>query len=127
VDVSGVGLVQGLRELWARYLFETVSADGAHGFSRFSLRWSGGYVSVDAYWDGQWDGAKRLRQWMFRDKPDPTRGYVAEARAELLDKVARTHAHLVADDKAATRIQALAATARDRADFERKLAELGLG
>jgi len=126
VDVSGCGLVQGLRELWARYLFETVQADGVRGFSHFSLKWREGYVSADAYWDGQWEGARRLRQWMFGDKTSSYLGYVAEAEADLLDRVARTHAQLVADQKAAARIQALCAAAHSREDFERHLAELAL-
>jgi len=124
VEVSGCGLVQGLRELWARYLFETVQPDGARGFSHFSLKWREGYVTADAYWDGQWDGAKRLRQWMFGDKRNTYEGYVAEADADLLESVARTHAHLVAAEKAAVHIQALATDAQSRADFERLLGEL---
>jgi hypothetical protein len=56
VDVCGRGLVKGLMELWARYLFETVRLDGSLGFSRFHLRWE--------HWpaimiEGNWQGATR--------------------------------------------------------------------
>ena len=33
VEVRGQGLVQGLAELWARHLFETVQVDGQKGLS----------------------------------------------------------------------------------------------
>jgi hypothetical protein len=124
VEVSGRGLVTGLRELWARYLFETVQANGGRGFSRFSLRWSGGYLSAEAYWTGKWDGARRLRQWVFGDKSSSHRGYVAEADGALPAIIARAHAHLAREKDAASRIYDVAISAVDRADFERRLVDL---
>jgi hypothetical protein len=59
VDVRGRGLVEGLTELWARHLFETVRPSGGEGFSRFHLRWKPGrFVRIE----GDQAGATRLQR-----------------------------------------------------------------
>ena len=54
VEVAGRGLVEGLIQLWARHLFETVQADGQRGFSRFNLWWKQERRSVVVV--GEWEG-----------------------------------------------------------------------
>ena len=63
IDVAGVGLIDGLVELWTRHLYETVRTNGGRGFSRFNL-WcvqAGSSIVVD----GDWNGQVHLRSWIF--------------------------------------------------------------
>jgi hypothetical protein len=120
VDVSGRGLVKGLMELWARHLFETVRPGGGKGFSRFHIRWEGSWAEID----GDWEGATRLREWVFGTKKHSRKGYVEEADAHLLEEIALTHAILISDNQTCERILAAAAAAKDRQDFEIRLSRL---
>jgi hypothetical protein len=120
VDVSGRGLVKGLMELWARHLFETVRPGGGKGFSRFHIRWEGSWAEID----GDWDGATRLREWVFGTKKHSQRGYVGEADARLLEEIALTHAILISANQTSEQILAAAAAAKDRQDFEMRLSRL---
>ncbi len=117
IDISGRGLVKGLMELWARYLFETVRQDGGKGFSRFHLMWAGRQVVID----GDWQGAIRLREWVFGKKEHISRGYVAEADASLLRRIAVNHAYFIQANQPAEPILAMAAGAPDRQRFEEDL------
>ena len=120
VDVGGRGLVRGLMELWARYLFETVRPGGSEGFSRFHLRCERTHVGIE----GDWEGATRLREWVFGTKEHGRKGYVAEGDARLLEIIAATHANLVMTNQRSDQILAVAAASVDRQDFEARL--LGL-
>jgi hypothetical protein len=117
VDIEGRGLVQGLAELWARFLFETVRPGGAKGFSRFHLRWGASGTVID----GSWKGATRLRQWLFGAKNHTQQGYVAEADPRLLHLVALCHANLIAAGQTAEPILRAAEVAEDRQQFEARL------
>jgi hypothetical protein len=121
VDVRGRGLAMGLIELWARYLFETVRPGGVQGFSRFHLQWG-----QDKFVDikGSWAGATLLREWVFGTKKHSRRGYVAEGDVYLLQRIAVTHARLIAGNQPGDQILEAAADAQDRPDFERRLADL---
>lgn len=119
-EVSGRGLVKGLTQLWARHLFETVRPDGQSGFSTFHLKWGQGRVEID----GDREGAKRLRGWMFGKKESSYKGYVAEADPALLNKVAVAHAHLIERRQKAEHILAVAREAIDDADFANRLDDL---
>jgi hypothetical protein len=121
VDTSGRGLVRGLMELWARHLCETVTAEGSRGFARFNLWWEGGSIEID----GNWEGAVRLRDWVFGKRPI-RKGYVEEADADLLSRIAAAHAGLVLvrRSQACAPILEAAAAAADRRDFEKRLAHL---
>lgn len=120
VDMSGQGLVHGLTELWARYLFETIQADGQSGFSSFHLEWKQVRIAID----GDREGAKRLRRWLFGQKDHTDRGYVAEADPALLEQIVHAHARLIEKERTAGEILALAATTESQPDFVRCLAEL---
>ena len=121
VDVSGRDLVKGLMELWARHLFETVRPNGTRGFSRFHLWWE---VTRAITIEGNWEGATRLREWLFGMKTHSRKGYVKEADTLLLKKVAVTHANLIPVNKSSKQILAAAASAADRRDFEARLSGL---
>ena len=124
VDARGRGLVRGLMELWARHLFETVRPDGSRGFSRFHLRWAGmPAIAIE----GDWQGATRLRGWVFGEKEHGRKGYVGEGDARTLEKIALAHARLITADQGSERILTAAARAGDRGDFEAWLLDLGDG
>jgi len=120
VDVRGRGLVEGLVQLWARHLFETVRPDGQRGFSSIDLRWKQGRIEID----GDREGGKRLREWMFGKKESSYRGYAAEADQALLKKVALAHARLIERQQKAEKILATALAAKDKTDFASRLDEL---
>lgn len=120
VDVRGRGLVTGLMELWARYLFETVRPGGGKGFSRFHLWWKPTQIVVD----GNWQGATRLREWVFGAKKHGKKGYVEEGDTRLLKKIAVTHANLILANQSSEQILATAAASTDRQDFEARLLDL---
>ena len=119
-EVSGRGLVGGLTQLWARHLFETVRPDGQGGFSSFHLKWGQGRVEID----GDREGAKRLRGWMFGKKETSDKGYAAEADQALLKQVAAAHARLIERRQKAEQILAVAREAKDGADFASRLDDL---
>ena len=118
VDVEGTGITVGLKELWARHLFEGVSEGGTAGFGRFHLRWHAGAVTAR----GDLEGARKLRDWMFGTKRVSLAGYVAEADAELLARVAAAHARHLDHQNASEQILA---RARDSADRDTFMAGLG--
>lgn len=124
VDVSGRGLAQGLMELWARYLFETVRPGGGKGFSRFHLWWQG-ERSVDI--KGSWEGLTRLREWVFGAQAHTRKGYVKAGDARLLRQISRVHAQLVLVGGSCEPILAAAAEADGRQDFTRRLDALAAG
>lgn len=128
VDARGSGLVSGLQELWARYLFETVTADGKRGFSNFHLKYDDRMIGIeDGYSPGSssvgWSGAQQLREWMFGTKKTSLSGYVNEAKLGLLEKVAETHAAFLASEKSSADILETASRSSNRQEFENLLAK----
>lgn len=127
VEVEGRGLVPGLAELWARFLFETVQVasfhrDGAveeipsRGFSEFWLSGKGLRVEID----GSLVGAHRLKQWVF-EAPDPTIGIVANANAKRLRSLAETHARASSIESAGLAILDAAESAVDSSVLEHQI------
>lgn len=119
-EVSGRGLVKGLTQLWARHLFETVRPDGQSGFSTFHLKWRQERVEIN----GDREGGRRLRGWMFGKKESSYKGYAAEAEPALLKRVAVAHARLIERGQKAEQILATAREAKDGADFVHRLDDL---
>ena len=93
VEVSGTGLVQGLAELWARHLFETVQANGQKGFSHFNLWWLQKQKSTEII--GDWQGMVRLRRWIFGSQRTANRGYLGNGDQALLMEIALAHSNLM--------------------------------
>lgn len=127
VEVEGRGLVPGLAELWARFLFETVQVATGHrdgviedipsrGFSEFML--SGAGLTIDI--QGSLAGAFRLKQWMF-PQPNVYLGVVEGAETQLLRALAETHARAGSIEDAALAILDAAEAATDEADFVKQL------
>ena len=122
VEVSGQGLVSGLIELWAHYLFETVQPDGREGFSRFNLWWKQRGRSVEII--GGKAGLARLKGWAFGDQQRTNKSTIQGGNRKLLKKVAVTHSHLVLTDQTSEAILATAEAAANQKDFERQLENL---
>jgi hypothetical protein len=124
VEVAGLGLVKGLTELWARHLFENVpvQAGGFRGFSRFNLWWQQERKSVEIV--GDWDGAVRLRGWVYGEKLRTHPRYREKADKRLLKAVAVAHGHLLLAGQSSEPLLAAAKDSEDRRDFERRLSEL---
>lgn len=122
IDAAGSGLVEGLIELWARHLFETVQPDGGQGFSRFNLWWVQGRRSLDI--TGDWTGQTRLRGWVFGNKKSADQGYVRSADEKLLWAVARAHCRLALAGHSSEAILEAAVRSDRREDFVAKLSDL---
>jgi hypothetical protein len=120
VEASGTGLAKGVAELWSRFLFETVQPNGGKGFSRFHIYGDSGQMKIE----GNWDGATRLRDWVFGSKTRRSREKLSDAETGLLDQLAVTHAMLHLGGRSADEILTAAAVAEDRPDFESRLADL---
>ena len=120
VELSGHALAAGLAELWARHLSETVQADGTKGFYRFNLWWKQRENGIGI--DGDWEGAVRLRVWIYGTDLPGDEGYGSvEADGDLLELVATAHAQLVLGGQSAEPVLLMASTAADRQDFEEQL------
>jgi hypothetical protein len=119
IDLSGGGLVNGLVELWARHLFETVRPDGKLGFSRFNLWWKQKDRSLEVA--GDWAGQSRLREWVFAGKHHTDQGYVESGDKELLRAVARAHCRLALVGRTSEAILSIAGRSVRREDFEVQL------
>jgi hypothetical protein len=107
-------------ELWARHLFESVRRDGGAGFSSFYLQLEERRAEIC----GPWEGAVRLRKWVYGDKEYSVKGYVAEADASILAMIALAHAALDLSGKTSEPILAAALASADRQQFENALAGL---
>ena len=122
VEASGQGLVQGLAELWARHLFETVQADGQKGFSRFNLWWRQQQKSVEI--NGDWQGMVRLRWWVFGNKRTASCGYLDDGDRELLRDVALAHSYLTMVGQTSEPILIAAQNCASREIFQEQLINL---
>ncbi len=111
VEISGRGLVEGLIELWTRHLYETVQANGQKSFSRFNLWWQQEHKSIKVV--GEWDGAIRLREWIYADKRRPNKAY-----KDLLKRIAITHKNQILNHKTSAEILAAAKASENCEAFE---------
>jgi len=113
-DVSGRGLAWGLTELWARHLFEAVD-----GFSQFWLVRKDPPTTVEI--EGDVQGARRLKAWVFGMKTALQHDYVTEADPVLLPAIVGGHLALIRAGESSARILATAAAGDDREAFQRWL------
>jgi len=121
IDVAGVGLIDGLVELWTRHLYETVRTNGGRGFARFNL-WrvqEGSSVVID----GDWNGQVRLRSWVFGSKQRKPGDNKDAADAGLIKQIAIAHKNLILRGETSERIFCAAVTAQNLEDFKDWLLE----
>jgi hypothetical protein len=115
VEKEGRGLVEGLSQLWQRYLSEGCLADGQASFARFNLWWEQAQTSIEIH--GEREGLRRLRMW-FGDEPDA-------GAEELLHNIAVAHCFLLLRGQTGQEIAALAAACSSRQEFEARLVVVG--
>src|SRR5688500_11779214 len=84
IDARGVGLADGLIELWRRALSEEVRDGGGRSFTSFSLDWAGGDTDVGAQPSGNHELAK-LRAWVY-GSPGPYEPGGVTVREALLER-----------------------------------------
>ena len=133
VEVEGRGLVPGLIELWARFLFETVQTVSSNrngtvaqlpsrGFSEFALSVDG--VACGVSLRGSLVGAHRLKNWVFAAAADDAAGILDRADLRVLRAVAEAHAASGSLDDAALVVLDAAESARDIDDLLHRVAKL---
>jgi len=116
VELQGQGLAKGLKELWARFLFEEVSPGGGLGLSRFHI-WSQ-HRSILV--EGEWAGATQLRHWLYGAQARGRQQLVAGGN-RILHKISIIHAQLLVDGDTSQPILDAAAGAADLTAFEAAL------
>ena len=132
-EITGRGVIPGLVELWARFLFETVklaqtrSADGVwtdvgtHGFADFYIQFADAPSETIA---GNWDHAVQIKRWVYGTEQTKTIAR-EDADVALLRTIAQAHARLrVARPRDAGEQIVACATDSDRAAFVARLAAL---
>ena len=118
-EVTGRGLVPGLIELWARFLFETVQSGSSRGFSEFTLTIEG--VTIDI--TGSLVGGQQLQRWAFPNKSSYG-GVLDGADLGVLRALAETHAASGSLEQASLALLDAAEAAGDAAAFLVRLGEL---
>lgn len=140
VDARGIGLQDGLTELWRRALSEEVRDGGSRSFTSFTLSWAGGHTDVGAQpFDNHELAALR---GLVYGTPGPYEPGGVSGRDALLERenlsllrsIALAHLRLMhpADgdwegwkpDSPAARIRACAATRADETEIAARLAAL---
>ena len=141
IDARGIGLTDGLIELWRRALSEEVRDSGSRTFTSFSLDWAGGQTDVGAQPFDNHELAK-LRGWVY-GRPGPNEPGGVSGREALLERenlsllrsMARAHLRMMGSDRGdwagwapdspAARIRACAASSADETEMEARLPGLG--
>lgn len=100
-DAEGRGLLVGLRELWLRYLRETVQPNGLTGFTRFNLRCDSKFIQIEGP-ESRW---AKLREWVIDGEPSE--------QNLVLDAIAAAHMQLLATDTPLTSLAEVVAKATD--------------
>jgi hypothetical protein len=89
IDASGVGLVDGLVELWRRVLSEGIRDSGQRTFTDFDLSWDGNHTDAGTQPFDNLEIA-RIRGWVY-GTPGPFEGSAYERRIVRHCWPARTH------------------------------------
>ncbi|QRN84030.1 hypothetical protein JR338_04585 [Chloroflexota bacterium] len=124
IELSGQGLANGLVELWARHLHETVQPTGLTGFAKFDMWWK------DAFWPvlifGDEEGQVKIRQWVY-DERVAGPNYLDTADRSLLQMIAETHAQLLRNDLESDAIVSIASETESKTDFMAALNQMREG
>jgi hypothetical protein len=121
LEVRGRGLVNGLKELWARYLLETVRPEGRIGFSRFYLRRKD---SAAIQIEGDLNGALRLCRWIADTGVEGAPRLIESGSTRLLTRIVVAHAQLLQAGRSSAEILAAAAATNDQQALEDQLLTL---
>ena len=119
MDLSGRGLVEGLMELWAHHLYETIQPNGFIGFSRFNLWWNQRDCSVNIV--GEKSGQIKLRQWVYGEQKSNYLGCMHIADKDLLRMIAGIHSKLIISDQTSETIIKEALLSNDKEEFIKRI------
>ncbi len=100
-ELTGIGLKQGLRSLWAYHLYETVRPEGFIGFSHFNLWLIQQKLGIEI--KGNLKGQINLRQWLFEGRGPTHLPPLQIADEVLLTLVAEFHLQLGLKDQTSAR------------------------
>ena len=114
-EVTGIGLKQGLCNLWAYHLYETIRPEGFTGFSHFNLWLNQKKLSIEI--KGDLKGQIKLRQWLFEGRSAKLLPLLQIADETLVSLIAEFHIQLGLKEQTSARIIEMADAARDRDDF----------
>lgn len=114
IELSGQGLANGLVELWARHLYETVQSDGVTGFAKFDLWWKNEFWPVLIF--GDEEGQVKIRQWVYGGG-EANPNYLDTADRTLLAEIAETHAGLLRNELESDAIISIASGSKSKIDF----------
>lgn len=120
-EARGKGLVNGVKALWIRYLLETVRPEGFEGFTRFHLRRP---PATSILINGPWEGAVRLRNWIFGTKTRSHRDHLRAADRPLFEAISQIHTQLLRQESTSEPILTMAAEASDRREFSTRLEDM---
>lgn len=122
VECFGHALVDGLSELWARHLYETVQVNGQKGFSKFNLWWKQEQKSIEIV--GEWEGQVRLRRWIFGDMQETKNQYGNAENSDIIKHVAGVHKKLILKGETSEKILEEAKRSMSREEFIKSLLTL---
>ncbi|MGC9349404.1 MAG: hypothetical protein ACP5JG_14795 [Anaerolineae bacterium] len=122
IQVSGVGLMAGLAELWSRHLFDTVQPNGTRGFSAYNLWWVDERRSIAI--SGPWEGQTRLRLWIYGGRRRSHRAYANRKARALMEIIAHTHATLTIAGRSGVPIIEAAVQSATPEDLKTRLLQL---
>lgn len=122
LELVGRGLINGLIELWARHLYETIQPDGSEGFSRFNLWWKGRARSITI--TGDMAGQAKLRSWVFGERRSSIKNYLDIADQDLLALIAEAHSFLIFKNQTSARIIDQAVQSNHKTEFVNQMNKL---
>lgn len=122
MELAGCGLVNGLVELWARHLYETVQRNGAFGFSRFNLWWRQQKTSIVII--GEVAGQVKIRNLVFGQRRLHSSSFLDIADTGLLELISEIHAKLVMRGQTCEEIILIARQINNREDFIEQINKL---
>lgn len=118
-ELAGTGLIQGLGNLWAQHLYETINSGGFIGFSRFNLWLNQQKVSIVI--KGDLEGQGKLRQWVFEGRSAKHATPMQIADEAILNLIVQFHITLGLNDQSSARIIEMACSASGRDEFMRDI------
>jgi len=122
IDIAGRGLEDGLVELWARHLLETVTEIGGKGFSQFNLWCEGENIGIEI--EGEWGGLVKICDWIYGGEAQAGKSGSARKDVDLFKLLAVTHKTQILKGGTCDVILALAVVAETREDFIKQLVKL---
>ena len=119
LELAGRGLINGLIELWARHLYETVQPDGFIGFSRFDLWWKQGACSITI--TGDKAGQLKLRSWVYGEGWSGNQRYLDFADRDLLAIIADVHSRMILNGQKSDDLINMALPSKNKEAFIKKI------